>query len=177
MTLATIMTLQVTTLVQSPVTAQLKPQVAEAAGTTGHALTFNFATAKPVAVTSTQASFDQAVVVPLRAAQSAKAAAEAQAKQKTIVQLAITKATPVRVATGDVWEQLRLCEAGGDYAKNTGNGYYGAYQYNIGTWANYGSYTRPDLAPPAVQDAKAKSTQAARGWGPWPGCARKLGLL
>lgn len=169
--------LQVTTLVQSPVTAQLKPLTAEAAGTTSSALSVNFASEQPISVVSTQGSFDQAVVAPLRAAQAAKAEAEAKSKQKTVVKVVTQKQAAIRVATGDIWEKLRLCEAGGDYAKNTGNGYYGAYQYNIGTWANYGGYARPDLAPPAVQDAKAKATQAARGWGPWPACARKLGLI
>ncbi len=168
--------IQVTNLVQ-PVTAQLKPQRAEAAGTENHTLNINFADAKPVAVISKQVSFDQAVGAPLRAAQAAKAQAEAEAKKKAVVKTVVQKVTPVRVATGDVWEQLRLCEAGGDYAKNTGNGYFGAYQYNLSTWGNFGGYARPDLAPPAVQDAKAQATQAARGWAPWPSCARKLGLL
>lgn len=169
--------LQVTNLVQ-PVTAQLKPQRAEAASATNHSLHINFSQATPVAVASTRATFDQAVGAPLRAAQAAQAAqAAAQAKPKAIATALIQKVAPIHVATGDVWEQLRLCEAGGDYAKNTGNGYFGAYQYNLSTWANYGGYARPDLAPPAMQDAKARATQAARGWGPWPACARKLGLI
>ncbi|MEK9195738.1 MAG: transglycosylase family protein [Patescibacteria group bacterium] len=79
-------------------------------------------------------------------------------------------------AGDDAWAKLRACESGGNYNINTGNGYYGAYQYNNGTWNNYGGYARADLAPAAVQDAKAKETQAARGWSPWPGCSSKLGL-
>jgi uncharacterized protein YabE (DUF348 family) len=78
---------------------------------------------------------------------------------------------------GGDFARLRQCEAGGVYSRNSGNGYYGAYQYDVGTWANYGGYARPDLAPADVQDAKAQQTQAARGWSPWPACARKLGLL
>src|SRR3954447_14212085 len=38
-----------------------------------------------------------------------------------------------RVATGDVWARLRSCEAGGNYARNSGNGYYGAYQFSAST--------------------------------------------
>ena len=72
--------------------------------------------------------------------------------------------------------QLRQCEAGGNYARNSGNGYYGAYQYNNGTWGNYGGYARADLAPPAVQDQKAYETYQSRGWAPWPACSRTLGL-
>lgn len=80
-------------------------------------------------------------------------------------------------ATDSAFAALRQCEAGGNYARNSGNGYYGAYQYDLSTWSNYQGYARPDLAPPAVQDAKARETQARRGWSPWPACARKLGLI
>ena len=49
--------------------------------------------------------------------------------------------------------KLRNCESGGNYQTNTGNGYYGAYQFSIGTWNTLGTgYARADLAPPSVQD-------------------------
>jgi hypothetical protein len=121
-------------------------------------------------------NFDTEVLQPLRAQQAAEAAAEAAkaAAAKPKIVLAHQVIGPV---TGDVWYRLRLCESGNDYAKNTGNGYYGAYQYDISTWNNYGGYSRPDLAPASVQDAKAQADQARRGWSPWPACARKLGLM
>ncbi len=72
--------------------------------------------------------------------------------------------------------RLRGCEAGGAYARNSGNGYYGAYQYNLSTWANFGGYAIPSDAPPAVQDEKAWQTYQRRGWQPWPSCSKKLGL-
>ncbi len=72
--------------------------------------------------------------------------------------------------------RLRGCEAGGRYDRNSGNGYYGAYQYDRSTWANYGGYAVPSDAPAAVQDAKAAETYARRGWQPWPSCSRSLGL-
>ncbi|HEY5695470.1 MAG TPA: ubiquitin-like domain-containing protein, partial [Candidatus Saccharimonadales bacterium] len=50
----------------------------------------------------------------------------------------------------DALARLRACEAGGAYSRNSGNGYYGAYQYNISTWAGYGGYVLPSDAPPAV---------------------------
>ncbi len=117
--------------------------------------------------------YNTQVLAPLESDQAAEAAAKAKAAAiRTVVRIA----KPVIVPGADVWAQLRYCEAGGDYTRNTGNGYYGAYQFNLSTWADYGGYARPDLAPPAVQDAKAKATEAARGWAPWPACARKLGL-
>ena len=102
----------------------------------------------------------------------AQAAAEEAAKAKNRVKV-LPLAGPV---TGDVWYLLRMCESGNTYNRNSGNHYYGAYQYDIGTWGNYMGYARADLAPPEVQDAKARETQAARGWSPWPACSRKLGL-
>ena len=71
---------------------------------------------------------------------------------------------------------LRACESGGNYSINTGNGYYGAYQYNRSTWNNYGGYSYPNEAPPYIQDQKVWETYSARGWKPWPGCTAKLGL-
>jgi uncharacterized protein YabE (DUF348 family) len=70
--------------------------------------------------------------------------------------------------------RLRSCE--GSYTSNTGNGYYGAYQYDVSTWANYGGYANASLAPPAVQDEKAWLTYQKRGWQPWPSCSRSQGL-
>ena len=121
--------------------------------------------------------FDIEVVAPLKAKQ---AEAEAAAKAKIAQARAKTQTAAKAVfggTTDAAFMALRQCEAGGNYATNTGNGYYGAYQYNLGTWANYQGYARPDLAPAEVQDAKARETQARRGWSPWPGCARKLGLM
>lgn len=69
---------------------------------------------------------------------------------------------------------LRSCE--GSYTSNTGNGYYGAYQFDLGTWGNYRGYANAAQAPPIIQDLKAKETYYGRGWQPWPACSRKLGL-
>lgn len=73
---------------------------------------------------------------------------------------------------GDFFARLRACESGGNYSTNTGNGYYGAYQYDQSTWNNYGGYSTADQAPASVQDQKAQETYAARGASPWPTCGR-----
>jgi len=70
--------------------------------------------------------------------------------------------------------RLRSCEGG--YTSNTGNGYYGAYQFDRQTWGNYGGYAVASDAPPAVQDEKAWLTYQRRGWQPWPSCKNKMGL-
>ncbi len=77
---------------------------------------------------------------------------------------------------GDPWYRLRVCESGNNYRANTGNGYYGAYQFNTGTWHAYGGSGLPSNAPPAEQDLRAKLLYQARGWSPWPACSRRLGL-
>lgn len=163
--------------VQLPATAQLT-QTAQAGSTSTHTIQLTTNSYQPLVVASVTPSFDEAVVSPLRAAQAAEEASQKAAqKAKTVVRKVTQKAAPLVIGGSDAFAQLRFCEAGGDYTKNTGNGYYGAYQYNIGTWANFGGFARPDLAPPEVQDAKARETQARRGWSPWPSCARKLGLM
>lgn len=62
------------------------------------------------------------------------------------------------------------CESGGDYGAVNPAGYYGAYQFDQGTWDSYapGGYqgTNPASAPPEVQDAAA----AAVPYDAWPNC-------
>jgi hypothetical protein len=77
---------------------------------------------------------------------------------------------------GDAWYRLRMCESGNNYRANTGNGYYGAYQFNAGTWHAYGGTGLPSSAPPAEQDSRARLLYRSRGWAPWPACSRRLGL-
>lgn len=79
-------------------------------------------------------------------------------------------------ATSGDFAALRACESGGDYNINTGNGYYGAYQFSLRTWHGLGYGGLPSSASPATQDQAAARLQALRGWQPWPACSRKLGL-
>ena len=76
----------------------------------------------------------------------------------------------------DVWAQLAKCESGGNPATNTGNGFYGMYQFTLETWQSLGGTGYPHEADAATQTAMAKKLQAQAGWGQWPGCADKLGL-
>ncbi len=77
---------------------------------------------------------------------------------------------------GGVWLQLRLCESGNNYGEDTGNGYYGAYQFALSTWLSLGYSGLPSDASPAVQDQAAQKLQALAGWGQWPACSAELGL-
>jgi len=110
----------------------------------------------------------------------AQAQAQAQEAARAAARARITTLPLAGLDMGDAWYRLRMCESGNTYPRNSGNGYYGAYQFNISTWkgyapAGYGDI-RPDLAPPAIQDQAALALYNKRGWSPWPACSRKLGL-
>lgn len=80
-----------------------------------------------------------------------------------------------------------VCESGGNYGLNTGNGYYGAYQWEPPTFdqALYEAYgygyvtleeqrtwtgVSPDQVPPHVQDAAAAGHVDAGFRDAWPNC-------
>jgi len=86
-------------------------------------------------------------------------------------------ATPVSSGGGStanaaMWDRIAKCESGGNWATNTGNGYYGGLQFDNQTWLGNGGGTyapRADLASRTQQIAIANKVYAARGLGPW-GC-------
>ena len=58
------------------------------------------------------------------------------------------------------WDAIAKCESGNNWSINTGNGYYGGLQFDIGTWLSNGggAYApRADLATqgPADRDRRA----------------------
>ena len=77
------------------------------------------------------------------------------------------------------WDSIAGCEAGGNWAINTGNGYYGGVQFDQNTWERNGGLRyapRADLATREEQIAIAEVTQARQGWGAWPVCSGRAGL-
>ncbi|RRD50134.1 resuscitation-promoting factor [Buchananella hordeovulneris] len=76
-----------------------------------------------------------------------------------------------------VWAALAQCESGGDPTTNTGNGYYGLYQFSLPTWQAMGGSGLPSEASAEEQTMRAQMLQARAGWGQWPACAASLGLL
>ncbi len=89
-----------------------------------------------------------------------------------------TKPAVEAFATGStVWDALARCESGGNWAINTGNGYYGGLQFNLGTWQAYGGTGLPSANSRETQIAVAtRLRDATGGYGSWPGCAASLGL-
>lgn len=80
-------------------------------------------------------------------------------------------------ARNDIWWDLAGCETGYKYDNpNTGNGYYGYFQFSLPTWQGVGGPGYPHHHSYETQKEYAKKLQAEQGWGPWPACSRKLGL-
>ena len=82
-------------------------------------------------------------------------------------------------ATGSVWDDLARCESGGNWAINTGNGYYGGLQFSHGTWHGYGGGEFAEYPHEATREEQiivAERLRAARGYAPWPACRAELGL-
>ena len=85
------------------------------------------------------------------------------------------------VDDGSVWDRIAQCEATGNWAISTGNGYYGGLQFDAGTWRAFGGGTYaalPSQASREEQIAVAEKVRDSRGggYGAWPACSRKLGL-
>ncbi len=85
-------------------------------------------------------------------------------------------APPVPQPLGGVWLELRSCESSNNYGDDTGNGYYGAYQFSLPTWNSLGYAGTPSEAPYYIQDQAAQRLQARSGWSQWPQCSARLGL-
>ena len=79
--------------------------------------------------------------------------------------------TPVYSSGGTVWDAIAQCESGGNWAANTGNGYYGGLQFSLSTWQAYGGSGLPSENSREQQIAIAERVRAASGgYGAWPHC-------
>jgi uncharacterized protein YabE (DUF348 family) len=73
-------------------------------------------------------------------------------------------------SSGINWDGIAACESTNNWSINTGNGYYGGLQFDLGTWASGGGdayASRPDLATREQQIAVAENVAASRGTSPW----------
>ncbi|MGW7585752.1 transglycosylase family protein [Kitasatospora sp. NPDC054768] len=91
----------------------------------------------------------------------------------------LVAATSASAAPATVWDKVVACEATGNWAVNSGNGFYGGLQFTSSTWAAFGGTA---YAPQAHQATKAQQIAvgekvlAAQGPGAWPVCSAKAGL-
>ncbi|MEV8568143.1 transglycosylase family protein [Streptomyces sp. NPDC051322] len=82
-------------------------------------------------------------------------------------------------ADATTWDRVALCETGGIWSADLGNGSYGGLQFSQDTWDQYGGgqyASRPDLASRSQQIAVAEKVYAAEGAKPWLSCATVAGL-
>jgi hypothetical protein len=72
------------------------------------------------------------------------------------------------------WAAIAACESGGNWAANTGNGYWGGLQFHPGTWSANGGGPFNGSGPfpysAGQQIAVAERVLAAQGPGAWPHC-------
>jgi LysM repeat protein len=110
----------------------------------------------------------QNYVIPAPAAP----AAAVPASQPVVQKAPLTQAAPAYYASdGSVWDRIAACESGGNWAINTGNGYYGGLQFTLQTWAGAGGLAyapRADLATRDQQIAIASKLSLSN----WPVCGR-----
>jgi len=77
---------------------------------------------------------------------------------------------PATGSSGVNWDAIANCESTNNWSINTGNGYYGGLQFDIGTWLSNGGgqyAPRADLATKDQQIAIAERVYASRGLSPW----------
>jgi hypothetical protein len=89
-----------------------------------------------------------------------------------------TKSRPVPTSNyaggSSAWDRIAACESGGNWAANTGNGYYGGLQFTLSTWHAYGGSGRPDQNSREAQIAVAERVRNAEGgYGAWPVCGAR----
>ena len=106
------------------------------------------------------------VSIPVLAAGTGQAAASATA----------AAATATATAT---WDKVAVCESGGDWTADTGNGAYGGLQISTATWDAYGGAhfaATPNRATEAEQIGIAQRVLQEQGPGAWPVCSVRTGL-
>jgi resuscitation-promoting factor RpfE len=75
--------------------------------------------------------------------------------------------------SGVNWDAVAACESGGNWAINTGNGYYGGLQFSMGTWRSNGGSGAPHAASRSEQIRVAENVLRTQGIGAWPTCGQR----
>ena len=72
------------------------------------------------------------------------------------------------------WAALARCESGGNPRAVNSAGYYGLYQFSIGTWRGVGGSGMPHQASAEEQTYRAQLLYKRSGARPWPYCGKLL---
>jgi len=95
-----------------------------------------------------------------------------------IFMTSISFGLPVQAAAS-VWDGVAACESSGNWAINSGNGFFGGLQFTSSTWISFGGgryAPSADKASRSVQIAIARRVLVAQGPGAWPVCSVRAGL-
>ncbi|MFE2377959.1 transglycosylase family protein [Streptomyces sp. NPDC059398] len=95
------------------------------------------------------------------------------------IALPLLASTGAHAADATTWDRVALCESGGIWSADLGNGHYGGLQFSQAAWDKYGGgqyAIRPDLASRSQQIAVAEKAYAAEGAKFWASCAAVAGL-
>ncbi len=79
-----------------------------------------------------------------------------------------------------VWDQIARCESGGNWAANSGNGYYGGLQFDKATWSSNGGDQYAPYPNQASREQQIEIAQRVRNnrgnYHAWPTCSAQVGL-
>ena len=132
---------------------------------------------RPAAASDSRAGITVKGLTPVLAASYVDAIHDAQAAETLTAiaalyaeQQAAQASSSSGGACGGALECIAACESGGNYSTNTGNGYYGAYQFSQSTWNAVGGSGVPSDASPEEQDMRAQMLYESQGSSPWPSC-------
>jgi hypothetical protein len=64
------------------------------------------------------------------------------------------------VSNGATWDALAACESGGNWAINTGNGFYGGVQFERNTWERHGGLRYALRASLATEKSSSRSPRS-----------------
>jgi hypothetical protein len=82
----------------------------------------------------------------------------------------VRRAQAQRPTASPALQAIANCESGGNPRTDTGNGFYGKYQFTLATWQAVGGSGNPARASEAEQDRRAATLMATAGPGQWPVC-------
>ena len=77
------------------------------------------------------------------------------------------------------WDKVAQLESGGNWAINTGNGYFGGLQFNPQTWTGNGGGQYAPTADKATREQQmevANRVLGTQGWGAWPTTSKEAGV-
>ena len=98
--------------------------------------------------------------------------------RRTVAALAIggaaaaAAAPAANAAPASTWDALAQCESGGNWATNTGNGFYGGLQFTQQSWNGVGMSGSPMNASREQQIEAAERLLAQQGWAHGPHAPR-----